>query len=156
MPSRWDFLLETKPIPLMDHLLEEVAKLLTKDLSKWPPPVQEVDLDIGGTFAPLLLEHPPRPALAVYSEALRLSRWELAREFDAYDDYMRNKRYLERGLAPTDRLALLFLNRWLVEQMLGLGEATEGRVKRQMMQRILDKVEARLRLVQPPPSGLIL
>jgi hypothetical protein len=156
MPSRWDYLFETKPIPLMDHLLEEVAKLLAKDLSRWPPPVQEIDLDIGGMFAPLFLEPTPRPSQAVYDEALRLSRWELAREFDAYDDYMRNKRYLERGLAPTDRLPLLFLNRWLVEQMLGLGEATEGRVTRPLMRQILDKLEARMRLVQPPPSGLIL
>ncbi|WP_224365280.1 hypothetical protein [Hyalangium versicolor] len=156
MPSRWDHLFEAKPVPVLDHLLEEVAKLLAKDLSKWPPPVQELDLDVGGTFAPLFLEATPRPSQAVYEEALRLSRWELEREFEAYDDYMRNKRYLERGLAPTDRLALLFLNRWLVEQMLGLGEATEGRVKRPMMRQVLDKVEARLRLVQPPPSGLIL
>ncbi|WP_224244300.1 hypothetical protein [Hyalangium gracile] len=148
MPSRWDYLFEAKPIPVMDHLLEEVAKLLAKDLSKWPPPVQELDLDVGGTFAPLFLEPTPQPSPAVYDEALRLSRWELAREFDAYDDYMRNKRYLERGLAPTDRLTLLFLNRWLVEQMLGLGEATEGRVKRPMMRQILDKLEARLRRVQ--------
>lgn len=156
MSSRWDYLFEAKAVPILDHLLEEVAKLLAKDLSKWPPPIEELDLDAGGTFAPLFLEAPPRPSPAVYTEALRLSRWELEREFDAYDDYMRNKRYLERGLAPTDRLALLFLNRWLVEQMLGLGEATEGRVKRPMMRLILDKLEARLRLVQPPPSGVIL
>jgi hypothetical protein len=155
MSSRWDHLFEVKTVAVLDHLLEEVAKLVAKDLSAWPPPVQEIDLDVGGTFAPLFLEPTPRPSHALYGEALRLSRWELAREFDAYDDYMRNKRYLERGLAPTDRLALLFLNRWLVEQMLGLGEATEGRVKRPMMSQILDKVEARLRLVQPPPSGLI-
>jgi hypothetical protein len=156
MPSRWDYLFETKPIPILDHLQEEVAKLLAKDLGQWPPPVQEIDLDVGGMFASLLIEPPARPAPAVYTEALRLSRWELAREFDAYDDYMRNKRFLEHGLAPTDRLTLLFLNRWLVEQMLGLGEATEGRVTRPVMRQILDKVEARLRLVQPPPSGLIL
>jgi hypothetical protein len=156
MPSRWDHLFEAKPVPILDHLLEEVARLLAKDLSRWPPPVQEIDLDVGGTFAPLFLEPTPRPSQAVFDEALRLSRWELGREFDAYDDYMRNKRYLERGLAPTDRLPLLFLNRWLVEQMLGLGESTEGRVKRPMMIQILDKVEAKLRLVQPPPSGLIL
>ena len=133
-----------------------MAKLLAKDLAQWPPPVEELDLDIGGTFAPIFLERPPRPSPKVYDEALRLSRWELEREFDAYDDYMRNKRYLERGLAPTDRLALLFLNRWLVEQMLGLGESTESRVKRPHMRQILDKVEAKLRRVQPPPSGLIL
>lgn len=156
MPSRWDYLLETKPVPILDQLLEEVSKLLAKDLAQWPPPVEELDLDVGGTFAPLFLERPPRPSAHVYDEAFRLSRWELEREFDAYDDYMRNKRYLERGLAPTDRLALLFLSRWLVEQMLGLGEATESRIKRTHMRQVLDKVEAKLRLVQSPPSGLIL
>ncbi|HYO58249.1 hypothetical protein [Archangium sp.] len=150
MASRWDYLFETKPVPLMDHLLEEVAKLLAKDLQQWPPPVQEVDLDVGGQFAPLFTEPPPRPARAVYDEALRLSRWELAREIDAYDDYMRNKRYLERGLVPTDRLVLLFLNRWLVDHMLGLGEATEGRVNRRLMLQCLDRLEARLRVVQTP------
>jgi hypothetical protein len=156
MPSRWDYLLETKPVRIIDQLQEEVAKLLAKDLAKWPPPVEEIDLDVGGTFAPIFLESPPRPSPAVYDEAMKLSHWELAREFDAYDDYMRNKRYLERGLAPTDRVPLLFLNRWLVEQMLGLGEATEGRVSRPIMRKILDKVQSRMRLVQPPPSGLIL
>jgi hypothetical protein len=65
---------------------------------------------------------------------------------------MRNKRYLERGLAPTDRLVLLFLNRWMVDHMLGLGEATEGRVNRRLMLQCLDRLEARLRLVQTPFS----
>jgi hypothetical protein len=150
MASRWDYLFETKPVPLMDHLLEEVAKLLAKDLQSWPPPIQELDLEVGGQFAPLFTEPSPRPAPAVQEEALRLSRWELAREHDAYDDYMRNKRYLAHGLAPTDRLALLFLNRWLVDQMLGLGEATEGRVNRRLMQQCLDRLEARLRPAQTP------
>ncbi|PTL78387.1 hypothetical protein [Vitiosangium sp. GDMCC 1.1324] len=148
MASRWDYLFETKPVPLIDHLLEEVAKLLAKDLQQWPPPVQELDLEVGGQYATLFTEPPPRPVRAVYDEALRLSRWELSRELDAYDDYMRNKRYLERGLAPTDRLALLFLNRWIVDQMLGLGEATEGRVNRRLMLQCLDRLEARQRLIQ--------
>ena len=150
MASRWDYLFETKPVPMMDHLLEEVAKLLAKDLRQWPPPVQEIDLDTGGQFAALYTEPTPRPAEAVYEEALRLSRWELERELEAYDDYMRNKRYLERGLAPTDRLPLLFLNRWLTDHMLGLGEATEGRVNRRLMLQCLERLEARLRWVQPP------
>jgi hypothetical protein len=152
MASRWDYLFDTKPIPMMDHLLEEVAKLLAKDLQQWPPPVQEIDLDTGGQFAPLFTEPPPRPAEAVYDEALRLSRWELERELDAYDDYMRNKRYLERGLAPTDRLSLLLINRWVVDQMLGLGEATEGRVNRRLMLRCLERLEARRRRI-PSPSA---
>jgi len=84
---------------------------------------------------------PPGPARA---EIL----WRLADASWNETDLVRS--YLERGLAPTDRLALLFLNRWMVEQLLGLGEATQGRVKRPMMRQVLDKVEERLRLVQPP------
>lgn len=150
MASRWDYLFEARPIPMMDHLLEEVAKLLAKDLERWPPPVQELDLDAGGQFAPLFTEPTPKPGPPVYTEALRLARWDLTREFDAYDDYMRNNRYLERGLAPTDRLAMLFLSRWVVEQMLGLGESTEGRVTRKLMMQCLDRLEARLRLIIIP------
>jgi hypothetical protein len=145
MASRWDHLFESKPVPLVEHLLEEVSRLLAKDLATWPPPVQEVDLGTTSpAFAELLSGEQPRPAPAVYAEALRLARLELEREVEAYDDYMRNKRYLERGLAPTDRTALLFLDRWLVEQMLALGEATEGRIKRPHMVRCLDGVGRRL------------
>ena len=86
----------------------------------------------------------------MYAEAIRLASWDLSREFDAYDDYMRNNRYLERGVAPTDRTAMMFLSRWLVEQMLGLGEATEGRVTRMLMEQCLDRLEARLRLIVIP------
>ncbi len=148
MASRWEHLFETKPVPLIEHLLEEVAKLLAKDLQQWPPPVQELDLEVGGQYAALFTEPPPRPARAVYDEALRLSRWELAREHDAYDEYMRNKRYLERGLVQADRLPLLFLNRWMVDQMLGLGEATGGRVNRRHMLQCLERLEARMRSLQ--------
>jgi hypothetical protein len=80
----------------------------------------------------------------VYREALALARLELERELEAYDEYMRNQRYLERGLAPTDRPALLFLDRWIVEQMLALGEATGGRIKRPQMVHCLELVERKL------------
>lgn len=150
MGSRWDYLFEVKPVPLIDHMLEEVAKLLAKDLQQWPPPVQELDLEVGGQYATLFTEPPPRPAELVYAEALRLSRWELMREVEAYDDYMRNKRYLAAGLAPTDRHTLLFLNRWLVDQMLGLGEATEGRVNRRLMLQCLERLEVRWRALRSP------
>ncbi|WP_426754110.1 hypothetical protein [Myxococcus sp. Y35] len=152
MASRWDHLFDLKPVSLVDHLLEEVAKLLHKDLLQWPPPVQELDLDTGGSFAPLFTEPRPRPAPAVYREAFRLAQWELARETDAYDDYMRNKRYLERGLAPDDRVALLFLSRWLTEQMLGLGEATEGRIKRKHMRDCLERLQSKLSGIQLPSA----
>ena len=150
MASRWDHLFEARPVPVVDHLLEEVARLLAKELAQWPPPVQEVDLTTASpAFAALLTGEHPRPSPAVYTEALGLARLELQRELDAYDEYMRNKRYLERGLAPTDRAALLFLDRWLVEQMLALAEATGGRLKRPQLVRCLELVERKLRAAAP-------
>ncbi len=143
-PSRWDVLLDQKPIPLTEHLLNEVAKLLARDLRRWPPPIQELDLVAGRAFDAVFEPDSPRPPEEAYAEAFQLARWELTRELDAYDDYMRNRRWLERGLAPDDKPFLLFLSRWLVEQMLSLGEATEGRIKRAQMVSCLERLERRL------------
>src|SRR5687768_3372208 len=118
MPSRWDLLLDTKPIPLIEHLLEEVAKIMAKDFSVWPLRIDELDLATGRQFAEVLELKNPRPSAPVYREAFKLARWEIEREVQAVDDYMRNQRWLELGLAPTDKLVLLLLSRWLVEQML--------------------------------------
>lgn len=142
MPSRWDFLLETKPVPLMDHLLEEVAKLVARELSRWPQ-IGELDPSAGGEFSALLDPGRPPPGAPVYREAFRLAHWELTREFAAYDEYMRNRRWLERGLSPDDRQPLLFLSRYLVEQMLALGESTDGRVDRRRMLECLERIERR-------------
>ena len=78
----------------------------------------------------------------MFREALRLARWDLEREHAAYDDYVRNRRYLERGLTEADRPALLFVSRWVLEQLLALADATGGRVKRPALTRkVLDGVE---------------
>jgi hypothetical protein len=152
MASRWELLLEQKPIPLVDHLLEEVAKLIAKDLEAWPPPLVELDPTLGKGAQALLEAGRPKPSAIVYEESFRLARWEISREFEAYDDYMRNARYEARGLPPETRAELLFLSRWLVEQLLGLGEATEGRVNRRMMGDLLVRIERRLggRAISPP------
>lgn len=148
MPSRWDSLLDQKPVPLAEHLLSEAAKLLGRELSKWPIEVREIDMSVGREAAAVLEPGALRPADAVFREAFRLARWDLQRAHDAYDDYMRNRRWLERGLAAEDRAALLVISRWLVEQMLSLGDATESRFKRPQMIECLDRTErewARLR-----------
>jgi hypothetical protein len=136
--SKWDYLLDQKPVPLIDHLIEEVAKLLAKELRSWPPPLQSVEPEGAAAYAELLAAPSSRPSLALYEEAFRLTTWELERELAAYDDYFRNRRWLERGLAPADKPALLFLSRWLLEQMLGLAEGTEGRIKRAQLRTCLD------------------
>ncbi|MCI0572169.1 MAG: hypothetical protein L0Y66_15545 [Myxococcaceae bacterium] len=145
MPSRWEQLLAAKPVPLLEHFRDEVAKLLATDLERWPPPVQEVDPATIGAFATVLAPDAPAPHPAVYAEAFRLARWQLGRELDAYDDYLRNRRFLAAGVPPSDRPALLFLERWLTEQMHELGEATGGRFNRPLMLECLERTEALLR-----------
>jgi hypothetical protein len=143
--SRWDQLLATRPLPLLEHLVQEVAKLLAADLERWPPPVQELDAATIGPLAAALAPDAPPPHPSTPWEAFRLARWQLAREHDAYDDYVRNRRYLAAGVPEGDRTALLFLERWLTEQMLALGEATGGRVNRARMRECLERTEAHLR-----------
>ncbi|MFL5319193.1 MAG: hypothetical protein ACJ790_06015 [Myxococcaceae bacterium] len=146
MASRWDHLLETKPIPLLEHLKDEVAKLLAKELANWPPPMEELDPAFLQKNAQLFEPGAQRPKDLVYVEAFRLTRWEMERNVDAVDDYMRNSRFVERGLEPTDKSALLVLSRWLTEQMLALSESTNGRTKRKDLIEILDRLERRLNL----------
>jgi hypothetical protein len=140
MSSRWERLLDTKPIPLQEHLLDEVARLLDKELRGWPLNVEELDVATGGGFVDFLAAEAPRPPKEVFTEALRLTRWDLERATDAIDDYFRNRRYRQAGVGDADRPALLFVTRWLLEQLLGLGEATHGRVKRPDMARVLDRL----------------
>ncbi len=137
MRSRWEAVLDSKPVPLSEHLLVECSKLFAKDLSTWPPPIEE----LTGPDARLLATEPPAPGPGLMREAFKLARWDLERELDAYDEYMRNQRWLETGLATGDKPMLLFMSRFIQEQLLGLSEATQGRVNRRALLRVLDLTE---------------
>jgi hypothetical protein len=146
--TRWDRLLGQKPVPLREHLLDEAARLLRAELAAWPLAAGDVDPATGSGFSDLLSGRVPRPPGEVFSEALRLARWDLERRTEAADDYFRNRRYLEAGVSEADRPALFLVTRWVVEQLLALGEATEGRLRRSELCSILD----RLARAAPPPS----
>ena len=104
MPSRWERLLESKPIPVIDHLIEEVSKLFADSLRKWPVEVDDAD----PVTTALLEANPKRPDDALFREAFRLARWDLGREFEAFDDYIRNMRFVAAGLTPDSKPLLLF------------------------------------------------
>jgi hypothetical protein len=142
MGNRWERLLEQKPIPVREHLLDEVASLLDKELKSWPLTIEELDTATGGRFADFVTGESKRPPEQAFREARRLTRWELERATEAFDEYFRNRRYTDAGLTDADRPALLFLSRWLLEQLLSVGEATQGRLKRADMARVLDKLES--------------
>jgi len=142
--DRWERILEQKPVSLQEHLLDEAAKLLLVELRQWPLPIQEVDQDTGAGIAELLAPDAPPPSPAVLAVALKLSRWDLEREHEAYDDFMRNRRYQEAGITDRERPLLLLVSRWVLEQLSALSDATEGRIDRHALLRLVDRLESGL------------
>jgi hypothetical protein len=142
--SKWDYLLDQKPKPLATHLLEEVAKRLAKDLAQFPLPIEGFESDAAAArFQPLFAE-PTRPHDDVYRAAFHLARLELQREVEEIDAYMRNERYKPLAPTPRDYLAMIFLSRWLTEQMLALSEAVQTRLPRPKLVECLQDTERRL------------
>lgn len=138
-PTKWDLILGQRPVPLVDHLLQEVAALFAQDLSVWPPVLSAVDPAQGSGLKELLEQSPMPPDVKLYAEAFRLTRLDLSRELEAYDDYLRNQRWLEAGLEVKDKAMLLFVSRFMAEQLLALGEATDGRVTRVKLLELLKR-----------------
>lgn len=150
MRNKWERLLDQRPVPLLDHLVAEAAKLFTNELRQWPPAVESFDPDTGQGLLALIAEHPLPPDARLYREAFRLTEWDLTREFDAIDDYWRNSRHHEAGLTDADKPMILFLTRFVTEQLLGLTEATNGRVNRLRLVTLLALIE---RDFAPHPPG---
>jgi hypothetical protein len=142
--DRWERILDQKPVSLQEHLLDEAAKLLLSDLRTWPLPIEELDEQTGASIAEFFAPDAPRPSSAVLGAALKLARWDLDREHEAYDEFMRNRRYQETGITEGERPVLLFVSRWVLEQLLALSDATEGRVDRRALLRLVDRLEVGL------------
>lgn len=136
-PSKWDLILSQKPVPIAEHLLAEVSKLFAEELRFWPPRL------LDDAPPAIVVEAKERPPLSLYRSAFQLTRFELTHELEAYDDFMRNQRWLVEGLSLADKPMLLFLTRFITEQVLALAEATEGRLKRKQLIELVDSVERR-------------
>ena len=144
MSDRWERILDRKPVPLQEHLLDEAAKLLLVELRQWPLEVEEIDEHTGAGIAELLAPDAPGPSPAVLAAALKLARWDLDREHEAYDDFMRNRRYEETGITERERPVLLLVSRWVLEKLMSLSDATDGRIDRQALLRLVDRLDAGL------------
>ena len=78
-PTRWDLILEQKPRPVLEHVLDEISKLFAGDLNAWPPKIEAFD-DVTGEALKLLLEETPhRPDATVFQQAFHLTRLDLGR-----------------------------------------------------------------------------
>ncbi len=140
-PNKWDLILAQKPVPLRTHLLEEVAKIFAADLGIWPPRVEDFDAHTGQKLADLLNDSPLQPSARLYQEAFTLTQFDLGRQIEASDDYLRNQRWMTGGLGAKDKGMMLFLSRFMAEQLLGLAEATQGRLHRSDLLDVLDRTQ---------------
>lgn len=147
MSSRWDRLLDVKRVTLLDQLMTEAAKVLWEDLGTWPPPLEEVEAAGAREHAEVLAPGSPVPPPAAFLEGIRLARWDLTREFEAFDEYVRNRRWREAALEDSHKPAILFLARYLTESLLALGESTGGRAKRTDLVLALDRLRGRFEAV---------
>lgn len=138
-PSKWDLILDQKPVPIREHLMEEVSRLFADELQVWPPRIDDFDAQTAQKLVELLADSPNRPDPRLYAEAFTLARYELERDLEAFDDALRNGRWMQGGLTVKDRPMLLFLTRFLTEQLLGLAEHTEGRLKRPQLLDVLER-----------------
>lgn len=145
-PSKWEHILEhgLKPKAIDAQLVDEAAKLLAKELEEeFPPEVGELEGE-AARFKPLFEAPRTRPGDDVFRAAFQLARLELLREYDELDLYMKQERY--RPLAPSerDRLAMLFLARWLTEQLYTLKEQLQTPLSRARLAEIVEQTERRL------------
>jgi len=146
MPSRWDFLYDVKPVPIADHLVEEIAKLVAKDLESWPLTVQAWASEADAQrFRRILEPGAPRPDAKIYEAAFMLARLELEREYERIDEFMRNEGWRAYTPPGDGYDAMVLLSRYLLEQMLAVAEMTNGRLKRPVLVTCLEKAERRLR-----------
>lgn len=145
MASRWDFIHDLKPVSLSEHLVEEVSKLLCKDLGAWPPEIESWEASRDeARFRKLFEPGAKRPDDKVFTVSFRLARLELLREYEQIDEFMRNERWRDFAEPGYDYEAMIFLSKYMTEEMLGIAEMTQGRIKRVQLVDCLLRAERKL------------
>jgi hypothetical protein len=141
--GRWDRFHEARRQAVDDWLADEVVKVLTADLRQWPPPIALWnDLQVRERYEDALAPECPRPPLPVFRAAFQLARWEMEREYEAIDHYVRNDRAATATANPRERICLRLLHAWLTDSCLEILEASP--LKRPKLVECLLRIEARL------------
>ncbi len=142
MSTRWDYLYERKPATITEFFLDEAACWLANNLREWPLPIEEWNSPSAKEkFQALLQPGVARPAPPLYRAAFCLARWEIKREWEIIDDYMRNERWRDITTPGIGVDFIMLLCSYLVEQMLSLAEVTQGRITRSQLVDLLKRTE---------------
>lgn len=139
---RWDHLYDLEKKPVKEVVLARFADELGDRLRAWPPAdVEWLSEELRVRYA-AGLAGPPRDE--VLRLGLELSRLDLLREHDAFDEAMRNRAPLTCQ-GPAEEAALQLLVLYVGEECLSLKEWAEGaKLTRADLARAVDLVERRL------------
>jgi hypothetical protein len=139
---RWDHLYDLQKQPVKEVVLTRFAEELADRLRAWPPAdVEWLSEDLRLRYA-AGLSGPPREE--VLRLGLELSRLDLLREHEPYDELMRNRAPVVcRG--PAEEAALQLLVLYVGEECLSLKEWADGaRLTRPDLARAVELAERRL------------
>jgi hypothetical protein len=143
--SRWDWLYEVQPRLVKDVVLERVARELGDEIDRWPPRIESWETEEARVrFQPLMEGRMGRPPRGPLRLALRLSRWDLQREYEIIDAYMKGEHFREDAPGPYDFDLAMFIWRYLVDQILAFKEYAGSRFSRDDLCTVVDQLEKRL------------
>jgi hypothetical protein len=142
--GRWDYLVDRKPQPLKDYVLDQVAERLARDLTAWPPAIEEwLDEPTREKFR-AAVERPSAPGLDTLRVGCEMARRELLRDYDLIDAFWRGGR--QRDLLPDEleERTAHFVTRFLVDAALGFQDLAQDKFNRRELVALIEKVEDRL------------
>ncbi len=129
--KRWEWLEGVKAETTARVCVRELCKVLTSELSKWPPEVSSCDEGMAAQMEALFYqsEFVPLGRVAM-AEALKRLGWEFERNLSATDFYLRNHQLENACPDIGQQRASEFAFAYLREGFYELMERTEGRVLR--------------------------
>jgi hypothetical protein len=148
----YEWLYEREAQPLKSYVLDEVAKLLAAAVEAFPPTIEDWEReDLRQRFEPLLRRVQGRPDVRVVRCALQLFRWEIERDVERIDGYMRGEHWREHGLGPDELETAIFLWQFWLDQTLAFKEYAQEKFTRKELLGLADRLDTRL-VEAPPPS----
>jgi hypothetical protein len=143
--KRWEWLEGVRPQTPVEWAVTQMAKVLLKELSNWPPDIDWTDSGAEGRYGDLFAADASPPSHAALDQAITRAGWELARNHEALEHYQRNHLLEQACPESYDRLASAFIETYLTEALFELIERTENRVKRRDAMSCLDQLSVLLR-----------
>lgn len=147
VPSNpWEWLYEREAQPLKAYVLDEVARQLAAAVERFPPDIDAFERpEVERRFALVLAENRGRPSLPCVRVALKLYRWDLEREIELIDRYVKGGHLeAEAHLSRLEwELAQLLWQYWL-DQTLAFSEYAQGKFRRAELTGLADRLWQRL------------